>query len=139
MVREDDEVVKDWSDKDIEDHIYRAEKELKKAGAWLTVLKAERAGRAAARQKELREMKCKGLPLDHPAHIWPVFFGHNYPSDDYTSDCMNGCRCWMGPARSGGPNGVDPFGPCPQAPPNTNVRRCEKCLAAFPPNNEVVA
>lgn len=136
---EDHEIVKDWNDQDIENHIYRAEKEIKKAEAWLTVLKVERASRAAARQKELREMECKNLPLDHPAHVQPSIFGHNYPDGSGTSDCTNGCGCWMGSARSGGPNGVDPFGPCPQAPPNTNVRRCEKCLVAFPPNKEVVA
>lgn len=32
-----------------------------------------------------------------------------------TSDCSNGCGCWMGRHRSGGPDGVDPFGECPKA------------------------
>ena len=43
--------------------------------------------------------------------------GHYYPGcatkDFYTSDCEYGCGCWMGQSRSGGPDGVDPFGPCP--------------------------
>jgi len=44
--------------------------------------------------------------------------GHHYPgcSDDdfsFTSDCSYGCGCWMGGSRSGGPDGVDPFGECP--------------------------
>lgn len=34
----------------------------------------------------------------------------------FTSDCVNGCGCWMGGSRSGGPKGVDPFGACPKAP-----------------------
>lgn len=33
-----------------------------------------------------------------------------------TSDCEYGCGCWMGPASSGGPIGVDPFGVCPGNP-----------------------
>lgn len=43
--------------------------------------------------------------------------GHYYPgcATDvfHTSDCEYGCGCWMGQSRSGGPDGVDPFGPCP--------------------------
>lgn len=48
--------------------------------------------------------------------------GHFYPgcegSDDEfrTSDCEHQCGCWMGQSRSGGPNGVDPFGICPNNP-----------------------
>jgi hypothetical protein len=57
--------------------------------------------------------------------------GHVYPGapsaerpDGWTSDCSNGCGCWMGPARSGGPDGVDPFGPCPAARPvETEAKR----------------
>ena len=33
-----------------------------------------------------------------------------------TSDCKHGCGCWIGPARSGGPLGIDPFGACPDNP-----------------------
>lgn len=42
---------------------------------------------------------------------------HYYPGAQggqfFTSDCANGCGCWMGSSRSGGPDGVDPFGKCP--------------------------
>ncbi len=42
---------------------------------------------------------------------------HNYQVGDYqTSDCLNGCGCWAGPFRSGGPKGIDPLGECPKAP-----------------------
>jgi len=48
--------------------------------------------------------------------------GHYYPgigpdSDfNYTSDCAYECGCWMGGSSSGGPDGVSPFGPCPNNP-----------------------
>lgn len=42
---------------------------------------------------------------------------HEYPAaPDHTSDCKFGCGCWAGPARSGGPLGLDPFGECPGNP-----------------------
>jgi len=41
------------------------------------------------------------------------FGDHEYGNLDGTSDCQYGCGCWMGPARSNGPMGVDPFGKCP--------------------------
>jgi len=41
---------------------------------------------------------------------------HKYADHDGTSDCQHGCGCWMGPARSGGPTGLDPFGICPNNP-----------------------
>jgi hypothetical protein len=42
---------------------------------------------------------------------------HKYDDDiHHTSDCKFKCGCWMGPARSGGPAGVDPFGECPGNP-----------------------
>ncbi len=41
---------------------------------------------------------------------------HKYPNSDGTSDCKFGCGCWMGPTRSGGPTGLDPFGKCPKNP-----------------------
>jgi hypothetical protein len=43
------------------------------------------------------------------------FGAHEYPGDvDRTSDCVHGCGCWMGPARSGSRYaGIDPFGKCP--------------------------
>lgn len=44
--------------------------------------------------------------------------GHSYPNLEGTSDCKYGCGCWMGPARSGGPIGLDPFGECPGNPKN---------------------
>lgn len=40
--------------------------------------------------------------------------GHRYADYDGTSDCANGCGCWAGPFRSGGPAGVDPLGACPK-------------------------
>jgi len=50
--------------------------------------------------------------------------GHNYSKEygkhkyagEGTSDCQHGCGCWMGPARSDGPVGLDPFGECPGNP-----------------------
>ena len=42
--------------------------------------------------------------------------GHKYANHDGTSDCEYGCGCWMGPARSGGPTGLDPGGTCPKNP-----------------------
>jgi len=42
--------------------------------------------------------------------------GHNYPYDGGTSDCSYHCGAWMGPARSGAPNGVDAFRICPNNP-----------------------
>lgn len=41
---------------------------------------------------------------------------HDYGDDDGTTDCKYGCGCWMGPFRSGGPDGIDPFGTCPKNP-----------------------
>lgn len=41
---------------------------------------------------------------------------HQYPGRDGTLDCVFGCGCWMGPTRSGGPTGLDPFGKCPGNP-----------------------
>jgi len=42
--------------------------------------------------------------------------GHKYADHDGTSDCAHGCGAWMGPFRSGAPNGINPFGECPKAP-----------------------
>ncbi len=41
---------------------------------------------------------------------------HEYADHGGTSDCKHGCGCWMGPTRSGGPTGLDPFGTCPGNP-----------------------
>lgn len=41
--------------------------------------------------------------------------GHRYDTRG-TSDCSFGCGCWAGPSRSGGPDGIDPFGNCPKNP-----------------------
>jgi len=41
---------------------------------------------------------------------------HKYANHGGTSNCEYGCGCWMGPARSGGPVGLDPFGACPNNP-----------------------
>jgi len=47
--------------------------------------------------------------------------GHRYESHEGTSDCKHGCGCWMGPFRSGGPIGLDPFGKCPKNPEDGNL------------------
>jgi len=46
---------------------------------------------------------------------------HKYPGIvagrfEFTSDCAYGCGAWMGGSRSGAPDGIDPFGECPEAP-----------------------
>ncbi len=41
---------------------------------------------------------------------------HDYGKCEGTCDCIYGCGCWMGSARSGGPLGLDPFGECPGNP-----------------------
>lgn len=42
---------------------------------------------------------------------------HSYPDRMTTNDCANGCGCWAGPSRSGGPLGLDPLhGLCPKNP-----------------------
>jgi len=41
---------------------------------------------------------------------------HDYGEGGRTSDCKYGCGCWMGPVRSDGPPGIDPFGHCPDNP-----------------------
>ncbi|NQV00983.1 MAG: hypothetical protein HQ537_02595 [Parcubacteria group bacterium] len=41
---------------------------------------------------------------------------HAYADHDGTSDCEYRCGCWAGPARSGGPIGISPFGHCPNNP-----------------------
>lgn len=64
-------------------------------------------------------------PMEERAGLVPVRrveFPHDYPGapghdpqdpgECYTSDCAYQCGCW-GPSRSGGPDGVDPFGECP--------------------------
>lgn len=61
--------------------------------------------------------------------------GHFYPGceggieDFFTSDCEHGCGCWMGNARSGGPNGVAPFGDCPNNP----AKICATCGQTIKP------
>lgn len=53
-------------------------------------------------------------------HDYNKEYGSHKYSDDihHTSDCKYGCGCWMGPAMSGGPAGVSPFGDCPKNPIN---------------------
>lgn len=50
-------------------------------------------------------------------------YPHSYPGspvkndgDCWTSDCTHGCGAWAGPAGSGAPDGIDPFGECPRHP-----------------------
>ena len=45
-------------------------------------------------------------------------YGSHEYGDKGTSNCRYECKCWMGPARSGGPIGLDPFGECPNNPKN---------------------
>lgn len=59
---------------------------------------------------------CGATADDDEAFDAPKFGPHQYADHDGTSDCAHGCGCWMGPARSGGPDGVDPFGECPKNP-----------------------
>jgi hypothetical protein len=51
-------------------------------------------------------------------HSYPGEPGHNPddPGDCFTSNCAYGCGAWAGPSRSGGPEGVEPFGDCPNHP-----------------------
>jgi len=49
-------------------------------------------------------------------HSKKEYGGHKYANHDGTSDCQFHCGCWMGPARSGGPVGLDPCGACPGNP-----------------------
>lgn len=56
--------------------------------------------------------------------VEPNVGGHHYPGCEtndefFTSDCAYGCGCWMGSSRSGGPDGVNPFGACPARPPRS--------------------
>lgn len=65
---------------------------------------------------------------------------HFYPgardfSDVFTSDCEH-CKCWMGPSRSGGPEGVDPFGECPG---NPKLREAYELLKAEEPEKTKIA
>ena len=46
----------------------------------------------------------------------PREYGAHQYDDDGTSDCHYRCGCWTGPCRSGGPQGIDPFGECPNNP-----------------------
>ena len=46
---------------------------------------------------------------------------HQYADLGGTSNCDYGCGCWMGPARSGGPTGLDPFGACPKNPTDSKL------------------
>ena len=68
----------------------------------------------------------------------PNVGGHFYPGvpeDDFsTSDCSYKCGCWMGRTRSGGPDGIDPFGPCPNNPGVINTRKSPLRDALTPPD-----
>lgn len=63
-----------------------------------------------------RARKALGLPELVPIGPGLVRVGGHVYDEHGTSDCHNGCGCWAGPSRSGGPDGVDPLnGPCPKA------------------------
>jgi hypothetical protein len=53
------------------------------------------------------------MPNGHSKKEYGV---HEYDDTGGTSDCRFNCGCWAGPARSGGPIGLDPFGACPGNP-----------------------
>lgn len=55
-------------------------------------------------------------------HEKKQYGGHDYGNSEGTSNCKFGCGCWMGPFRSDGPIGLDPFGRCPNNPAD-GVRR----------------
>jgi len=66
-------------------------------------------------------------------HFYP---GCEDPKDFFTSDCKHGCGCWMGSSRSGGPDGVDPFGKCPENPEPDNKSEptpLQKAVMEAPP------
>lgn len=53
----------------------------------------------------------RGGPANVGGHFYP---GCQDEANFYTSDCSHMCGCWMGRTRSGGPDGIDPFGDCPK-------------------------
>lgn len=59
--------------------------------------------------------KALGLPELVPIGPGLIRVGGHVYDEHGTSDCRNGCGCWAGPSRSGGPDGLDPFGACPKA------------------------
>lgn len=69
-------------------------------------------------QTTVDEMLTVGALSTGGGHNYPGRPGHDpdNPGECFTSDCANGCGCWAGSSRSGGPAGVDPFGECPNAP-----------------------
>lgn len=72
---------------------------------------------AEERERKLRKALAPVLAAFRDrAGAWArVREGHRYPDPDGTSDCANGCGCYMGPFTSGGPDDIDPFSPCPKA------------------------
>ena len=68
--------------------------------------------------KLMSEPKVSDPVVPHGHHLYPGAPGHNPadPGDCYTSDCKHGCGAWAGPSKSGAPEGIDPWGPCPKAP-----------------------
>ena len=60
----------------------------------------------------------------HAPRVPQELFGPHAYADGGTSDCANGCGCWAGSSRSGGP--VDPLGPCPRNPKRHEESPCTK-------------
>lgn len=54
------------------------------------------------------------MPNGREHYKYEDFGPHIYSRHDGTSNCKHNCGCWIGPCRSGGPAGVDPFGKCPR-------------------------
>lgn len=75
-------------------------------------------GQILTRKTQVRQAHPDWPAADAPRfpHDYPGAPGYNPkdPGECYTSDCRYGCGCWAGPSRSGGPEGVDPFGECPK-------------------------
>lgn len=99
-------------------------------------LKESREEQAALRGGTLeteaeRARRAMGLPelekLPEGKHRVGGPGGHIY-DEHGTSDCANGCGCWAGPSRSGGPDGIDPLGACPKAADkNAEEARQHRC------------
>lgn len=78
---------------------------------------------------ELREAACRAVglkPETKPSeHSYPGILDGVFGS---TSDCT--CGAWMGSSRSGAPDGIDPFGECPDRPPREEWPPVEEDPAA---------
>lgn len=79
--------------------------------AWSSMRYAAGLPKARAAEVVAAVIPGTGLHLGLGTHDYP---GVKDGQLHFTSDCANGCGCWMGGSRSGGPEGVDAFGKCPK-------------------------